>query len=818
MPKIPFTFEPERDELLISYMHRLSEYNCIQSMSAFLTTYIFLDRVDRNNCQIKLDANRVFNDYFESEDVPINRMEFYLQHGIYGGIAPLLTAGQQMQIVNEAFGRRDIFPELCTPSTSMIDALMICPECEKEDIQKIGERYFHKMHHMPGVKICAKHGCALRKCVSRTPLMNRSELRFETVSIENEKWEKRYAAFAADFLEACIDANIMQIKGAAFKKMQEMNYKNLIYQKNDYVNLKEQIETEKITALMDVDIDQFLKVSLIRGSYADKQTVLALLCFLFGTVTELKRYLDFDQELALSFIEQAQENYDVFEPFLTTIMEMRRKETGENFVSTAYGFLSGWREPTADMDLSAQKKFAEMFENITDETYILNGTFQSMDKTVEIYHTICGSTIRPRARAFLLEGVRCPCESKFSFGKATRMVEKHDGFHLVSFSGTEKECTILHDLCGKEFTCIFKKFISSPTCRICYPRGGISFERFQEEVRELVGDEYVALQFDDSKKMKAIMRHERCGTVFKMLPGSFLRGNRCTKCRDMYPEDDFRQIVSRLSLGRYQVGRRLDTVRNIYEIMDTETGKIQQLEQKYIIQELKRPTMSEVLPLNKKANVDDRINKSVVLELFLRKHYAANDLIFLEDVKIEGMDYPVIKRAFQNLCKHKIVYNQMDGIYSLTSFDATAERVIYEKYICRGHQVIGFLYGESLAYELGILNEKPDMIYIVTNKEAVLHGRVKTVLGKKIRIRGSETLVTDENYKILQVLDMLRMRFRFGWNVYPKLREFVKENRITLDSFDPYIELFAEHVRNDLSVLYDSGDINEKTKRKVKNS
>ena len=236
-------------------------------------------------------------------------------------------------------------------------------------------------------------------------------------------------------------------------------------------------------------------------------------------------------------------------------------------------------------------------------------------------------------------------------------------------------------------------------------------------MKELVGDEYVALQFDDSKKMKAVMRHERCGTVFKMLPGSFLRGNRCTKCRDMYPENDFRQIVPSLSLGRYQVGKHLDTVRNIYEIIDTETGKIQQLEQKYIMQELKRPTMSEVLPLNKKANVDDRLNKSVVLELFLRKHYVANDLIFLEDVKIEGMGYPVIKRAFQNLCKHKIVYNQMEGLYSLTSFDVTAERVIYEKYICRGHQTIGFLYGESLAYELGIINEKPDMIYIVKENQ-----------------------------------------------------------------------------------------------------
>lgn len=233
----------------------------------------------------------------------------------------------------------------------------------------------------------------------------------------------------------------------------------------------------------------------------------------------------------------------------------------------------------------------------------------------------------------------------------------------------------------------------------------------------------------------------------------------------------------------------------------------------YVLQELLRPTPSDVLSLQKRAEAEAELNKSAMIETLLKKQYADTDLIFLEDVWMPDMPYSVVKRAFGTLHKKEKLYRHIEGIYSLTPFEVEPERIIREKYIRRNNRAIGFLYGESLAYELGIIPEKPDTIYIVTNKESLLHGRVRNVCGQKIRIRGSETPVTDDNYKILQVLDMLRMRFKRGWDVYPKLKEFTEENKITLDNFAPYIELFSDHVKKDLLLLYNEGKNDAKDKR-----
>ena len=813
MPKILFALEPEADELMISYLYRLAEYNCIGSMSVFLVSYIFTDRVNRNNCWIKLDMNRVFYAYFEAEDTKIDRVQFYLDHSIYGGIAPLLPVGQQMQMMNEAFGRQERFPRLNSPANSTIDALMMCPECEKEDRERIGKRYFHKLHHMPGVKVCAKHGCALYRCVSATPLMNRSELKFEPVSVDDEVWEKRYADFTSDFLNANIDTNLDRLVDAVFKRMQELGYKNSAYQGSDYRNLKRQIAEKKIRALLDMDLDKFLKETLITRKYIDKAAMLSLLCFLFGSVEELKRYLDVDRELALRFIEAAKKDYDVFKPFRTTLVEMRRKDTEECFVTTAYGFISGWRELSADAELSEEEKFSEIFHNTTDGTYVQSGEFKSIGDPVEMLHKVCGKKIHPRARAFLLDGARCSCESKFSFEKAAEMVEKNQGFHLLEYDGTERNCVILHDACGRKFSCAFKKFIQFPTCRKCQLGKDFSLEGLKEDVKALVGDEYTVIEVYGGAHSHVTMRHETCGTTFNMLLGAFRHGSRCPQCQKTYDEAEFCKIVPGLSGGQYRVGKLLNSAKKRYEIIDTQTGKTRRMEMEYVLQELLRSTPSDVLSLQKRAEAEAELNKSAMIETLLKKQYADTDLIFLEDVWMPDMPYSVVKRAFGTLHKKEKLYRHIEGIYSLTPFEVEPERIIREKYIRRNNRAIGFLYGESLAYELGIIPEKPDTIYIVTNKESLLHGRVRNVCGQKIRIRGSETPVTDDNYKILQVLDMLRMRFKRGWDVYPKLKEFTEENKITLDNFAPYIELFSDHVKKDLLLLYNEGKNDAKDKR-----
>ena len=811
MPKILFALEPETDELMVSYLYRLAEHNCIGSTSVLLATYIFTNIGNRNNCWTKLDMNRVFYAYFEAEDTPIDRVQFYLDHSIYGGIAPLLSIGMQMQLVNEAFGRQEKFPRLNSSANSTIDTLKICPECEKEDRERIGKRYFHKMHHMPGVKVCAKHGCILHRCVSATPLMNCSELKFEPISIDDEVWEKQYADFASDFLDANIDTNLARLVDVVFKRMQELGYKNSAYQESDYRDLKRQIAEKKIMALLDVDLDKFLKEELVQRKYVDKTAMLSLLYFLFGSVKELKCYLDIDRKLALPFIEAAQKDYDVFEPFRTTLVEMCRKDTEECFATTVYGFISGWRELSADAELNEQEKFSEIFHNVTDGTYVQIGEFKSIGDPIEMFHRVCGEKIHPRARAFLLDGARCSCESKFSFAKAAEMVGKNQGFHLLEYDGTERNCVILHEACGRKFSCAFKKFISFPTCRKCQLGKDFSLEEFKEEVKAFVGNEYTVIEVDSGSRRRVRMRHEKCSTTFKMLLGSFRHGSRCPQCQKIYDEAEFCKIVPGLSGGQYRVGKLLNSAKKRYEIIDTQTGKTRRMEMEYVLQELLRPTPSDVLPLQKRAEAE--LNKSAMIETLLKKQYADTDLIFLEDVWMPDMPYSIVKRAFETLHKNRKLYRHIEGVYSLTSFDVEPERIIREKYICRNNRAIGFLYGESLAYELGIIPEKPDTIYIVTNKESQLHGRVRNVCGQKIRIRGSETPVTDDNYKILQVLDMLRMRFRRGWNVYPKLKEFTEENKITLDNFAPYIELFSDHVKKDLLLLYNEGKNDAKDKR-----
>lgn len=53
---------------------------------------------------------------------------------------------------------------------------------------------------------------------------------------------------------------------------------------------------------------------------------------------------------------------------------------------------------------------------------------------------------------------------------------------------------------------------------------------FRKEVKALVGDEYTVLNKYISSYEKIKFEHQKCNSVFEMLPGSFLQGHRCPNC------------------------------------------------------------------------------------------------------------------------------------------------------------------------------------------------------------------------------------------------------------------------------------------------
>lgn len=58
-------------------------------------------------------------------------------------------------------------------------------------------------------------------------------------------------------------------------------------------------------------------------------------------------------------------------------------------------------------------------------------------------------------------------------------------------------------------------------------------EEFEEEVYQLVGDEYTVMTPYRHSKEKVIMRHNICGHEYPVLPNAFTStGRRCPKCAD----------------------------------------------------------------------------------------------------------------------------------------------------------------------------------------------------------------------------------------------------------------------------------------------
>ena len=55
-------------------------------------------------------------------------------------------------------------------------------------------------------------------------------------------------------------------------------------------------------------------------------------------------------------------------------------------------------------------------------------------------------------------------------------------------------------------------------------------KEFQQEVFDLVGNEYTFLDTYVNKRTKIRVKHNKCGHVYAVLPTNFLRGSRCPSC------------------------------------------------------------------------------------------------------------------------------------------------------------------------------------------------------------------------------------------------------------------------------------------------
>ena len=188
---------------------------------------------------------------------------------------------------------------------------------------------------------------------------------------------------------------------------------------------------------------------------------------------------------------------------------------------------------------------------------------------------------------------------------------------------------------------------------------------------------------------------------------------------------------------------------------------------------------------------------------YLLENYKANEPIFVSDIQMPVTDGN-LRQMFKTLCDTGKIKRFDTGIYYIPKASVlkggvplAADEVAVAKYIIRKGKVDGFYSGYTFANQLGISTQVPYVKEIVSNNAST---RVKevNVRNKKILLRRARTEITNENYVVLQLLELLKDLEQYYdisfENVCERLKKYVLTENIKKADIDKYIGDFPDKV------------------------
>ena len=188
---------------------------------------------------------------------------------------------------------------------------------------------------------------------------------------------------------------------------------------------------------------------------------------------------------------------------------------------------------------------------------------------------------------------------------------------------------------------------------------------------------------------------------------------------------------------------------------------------------------------------------------YLLANYKANEPIFVSDIDLPVSDVN-LRQMFKTICDAGKIKRFDTGIYYIPKASIlkggvplAADEVAVAKYIIRKGKVDGFYSGYTFANQLGISTQVPYIKEIVSNNAST---RVKevNVRNKKIILRRARTEITNENYVVLQLLELLKDLEQYYdisfENVCERLKKYVLTENIKKADIDKYIGDFPDKV------------------------
>ena len=794
MLSIPCVIPYHEDELLASWLFRLATENCFTDYLTFLGAYVYPNVNDLSYSSLKKDLRIPFELFWRAlpHDVVDERTLFF-NTSIFTSIAPFMTKEQRQRYVNCAFNTNKSLKPLFPDPHSSTSGFLICPECAKSELGLYGYFYLHRSHHIPGVTVCHVHNCPLGRISTRIDKLSLNSVpEYSPIALPETNRNLEYAIFAKNFLDAEVDCDVDDVLR--------------LFKQKRLSSLSEEMTASGYAAL--ARKGKGANPLMMARQYVAVQSCLASLLYLYKNIDGVKN------ELAAHPVELDKwkhifdaDGYSLTSTYRNDILCLKHKQCGQTFCTSAYGYRIGWRCPVCDRDLPLQEKYRAVVDAVGDGVYAPVTPFQGMNKKVTLLHKSCGKQMSVVARSFLYDGVRCDCERRVDFQAAKNNVEQYDGFQLLSYERTDRPITVKHS-CGGTFEIYYKKFMDAPRCRVCERKGHLQVRTakdFEEDLFDLVGNEYSLVGEYNAPHEYLTIRHNKCGRTQHYRPYYFLDGGRCQCCHIETTEDEFTEFVVKYSKGRYVIKGK--STKNLYKIEDCNTGESVAMSKLKILQELQRPTPSPVLPLNERDNTVSiqkirNLRKQDVVMSWLQNNrfFQMGEPIFMEDVAIDGLTGEEVQQTLSNLAKRGKLTHLTTGVYALPNTTIQNDQIISAKYLIRQGKHIGFLRGAFFARRLGLTTVDRPEWSVATNKESCKTPNRKTkLLGVPIHIKGMPVVINDDNYLTLSVTDFL-IQYKQCTDaplerVLQALRDYIKYNNdgemLPYSAFDPIVESYS---------------------------
>lgn len=197
-----------------------------------------------------------------------------------------------------------------------------------------------------------------------------------------------------------------------------------------------------------------------------------------------------------------------------------------------------------------------------------------------------------------------------------------------------------------------------------------------------------------------------------------------------------------------------------------------------------------------------------ILYEYLLRNYQKNEPIFLADLQIDGMRDDNLRQQIKKLTDAGKIKKFEKGIYFLpkeTIFKSgsqlSLERVIEYKYLVDDKKRCGYVSGLLFFNKMGLTTQVPMRYEIVSNK-ATSECRKTSIAKSKVIIRKPKAPVTEDNYKILQFLDLLKdidvySEIR-GEMLQERLYRYMKEINIRISDMKPYFSYYPDKLYRNL--------------------